>query len=201
MFVCPCTYRINFDLFSLGTSSWLSPSYWPNFSFIYVWLWKTWKTYFFFVSSFIFLKLGMDKEKERSSGLLWTISSRFLFFLLKTKSENLFQKFFHVKSRSELYLGVCRLIKVGALDRRRVVHGGQGWRLVSAIWLHAGLIHMFVNLLSIIFIGIRLEQQFGFRTSSAYSLPFIEFHLSSLYPVFQHTLCCWEVALSIRMFI
>lgn len=66
-------------------------------------------------------------------------------------------------------LGVCRLFKVGALHWGRVVHGGQGWRLVSAIWLHAGLIHLIVNLLSIIFVGIRLEQQFGFRTSSAYS--------------------------------
>jgi membrane associated rhomboid family serine protease len=29
-------------------------------------------------------------------------------------------------------------------------------------WLHAGLIHLVVNLLSLLFIGIRLEQQFGF---------------------------------------
>ncbi|PKI65312.1 hypothetical protein CRG98_014276 [Punica granatum] len=54
------------------------------------------------------------------------------------------------------------LIKVGALHWWRVVHGGQAWRLFSAIWLHAGLIHLFVNLLSVIFIGIRLEQQFSF---------------------------------------
>jgi hypothetical protein len=29
-------------------------------------------------------------------------------------------------------------------------------------WLHAGLIHLVVNMLSLLFIGIRLEQQFGF---------------------------------------
>ncbi|KAK4795727.1 hypothetical protein SAY86_028053 [Trapa natans] len=54
------------------------------------------------------------------------------------------------------------LVKVGALHWWRVVHDHQGWRLFSAIWLHAGLIHLIINLLSVIFVGIRLEQQFGF---------------------------------------
>ncbi|RWW09520.1 hypothetical protein BHE74_00035247 [Ensete ventricosum] len=30
------------------------------------------------------------------------------------------------------------------------------------MWLHAGLIHLLANMLSLVFIGIRLEQQFGF---------------------------------------
>jgi membrane associated rhomboid family serine protease len=56
----------------------------------------------------------------------------------------------------------CSLGKMGALDWNKVVHQHQGWRLVSCIWLHAGLIHLLVNMLSLLFIGIRLEQQFGF---------------------------------------
>jgi len=51
---------------------------------------------------------------------------------------------------------------MGALDWNKIVHQNQGWRLISSIWLHAGLIHLVVNMLSLLFIGIRLEQQFGF---------------------------------------
>ncbi|CAO2190411.1 unnamed protein product [Urochloa humidicola] len=54
------------------------------------------------------------------------------------------------------------LQKMGALNWAKVVHEHQGWRLISCIWLHAGLVHLVVNMLSLLFIGIRLEQQFGF---------------------------------------
>lgn len=54
------------------------------------------------------------------------------------------------------------LDKLGALNWNKVVHEHQGWRLISCIWLHAGLIHLLANMLSLIFIGIRLEQHFGF---------------------------------------
>lgn len=51
---------------------------------------------------------------------------------------------------------------MGALEWEKVVHEHQSWRLISCIWLHAGIIHLVVNMLSLVFIGIRLEQQFGF---------------------------------------
>ncbi|XP_043698250.1 RHOMBOID-like protein 2 [Telopea speciosissima] len=54
------------------------------------------------------------------------------------------------------------LSNLGGLDWNKVVNGHQGWRLVSCIWLHAGVIHLLVNMFSLLFIGIRLEQQFGF---------------------------------------
>ncbi|RZS23345.1 hypothetical protein BHM03_00056255 [Ensete ventricosum] len=52
------------------------------------------------------------------------------------------------------------LQKLGALEWDK--HQHQGWRLVTCMWLHAGLIHLLASMLSLIFIGIRLEQQFGF---------------------------------------
>lgn len=55
-----------------------------------------------------------------------------------------------------------RLEKLGALEWTKVVHKHQEWRLFTCIWLHAGVIHLLVNMLSLIFVGIRLEQQFGF---------------------------------------
>ncbi|KAL5224026.1 hypothetical protein ABZP36_010665 [Zizania latifolia] len=54
------------------------------------------------------------------------------------------------------------LEKMGALDWVKVVHQHQAWHLISCIWLHAGLIHLIVNMLSLLFIGICLEQQFRF---------------------------------------
>nr|CAD1830206.1 unnamed protein product [Ananas comosus var. bracteatus] len=54
------------------------------------------------------------------------------------------------------------LERMGALEWSKVVRQHQGWRLITCIWLHAGLIHLLVNMLSLIFIGVRLEQQFGF---------------------------------------
>ncbi|XP_061999959.1 RHOMBOID-like protein 2 isoform X1 [Rosa rugosa] len=53
------------------------------------------------------------------------------------------------------------LEKLGALEWSKVVHKHQGWRIVTCIWLHAGVVHLIVNMLSLVFIGIRIEQQFG----------------------------------------
>ncbi|XP_010510545.1 PREDICTED: RHOMBOID-like protein 1 [Camelina sativa] len=54
------------------------------------------------------------------------------------------------------------LERMGALDVSMVVHKHQVWRLFTCIWLHAGVFHVLANMLSLIFIGIRLEQEFGF---------------------------------------
>ncbi|KAK2972360.1 hypothetical protein RJ640_014418 [Escallonia rubra] len=54
------------------------------------------------------------------------------------------------------------LEKMGALDVSKVVDKHQGWRLISCIWLHGGVFHLLANMLSLLFIGIRLEQEFGF---------------------------------------
>ncbi|XP_062196941.1 RHOMBOID-like protein 2 isoform X2 [Phragmites australis] len=54
------------------------------------------------------------------------------------------------------------LLKMGALDVSKVVHGRQGWRLITCMWLHAGVVHLLINMLGLLFIGIRLEQEFGF---------------------------------------
>ncbi|KAK6646065.1 hypothetical protein PHAVU_L006143 [Phaseolus vulgaris] len=52
--------------------------------------------------------------------------------------------------------------KMGALEVDKVVHRHQVWRLFSCIWLHGGVVHVLANMLSLVFIGIRLEQEFGF---------------------------------------
>lgn len=54
------------------------------------------------------------------------------------------------------------LERLGGLEWNKVVHQHQGWRLITCIWLHAGVIHLIANMLSLVIIGIRLEQQCGF---------------------------------------
>lgn len=63
------------------------------------------------------------------------------------------------------------LLKMGALNSNMVKFYGQGWRLVSCTWLHAGVVHMVSNLLGISFLGVRIEQEFGIvRTAVLYLL-------------------------------
>lgn len=54
------------------------------------------------------------------------------------------------------------LDKMGALSIDKVVHGNQGWRLISCIWLHGGVFHLLANMLGLLVIGIRMEREFGF---------------------------------------
>ncbi|CDP06604.1 unnamed protein product [Coffea canephora] len=54
------------------------------------------------------------------------------------------------------------LQKLGALDVSKVVHEHQGWRLITCMWLHGGVFHLLANMLSLLVIGIRVEQEFGF---------------------------------------
>ncbi|XP_010448779.1 PREDICTED: RHOMBOID-like protein 7 [Camelina sativa] len=54
------------------------------------------------------------------------------------------------------------LEKMGALAWGKIVQRGQVWRLLTCMWLHAGVIHLLANMCCVAFIGVRLEQQFGF---------------------------------------
>ncbi|CAG7887369.1 unnamed protein product [Brassica rapa] len=54
------------------------------------------------------------------------------------------------------------LEKMGALAWGKIVNKRQGWRLLTCMWLHAGVIHLLTNMFCVAFIGFRLEQQFGF---------------------------------------
>ncbi|KAK6912204.1 Peptidase S54, rhomboid domain [Dillenia turbinata] len=55
------------------------------------------------------------------------------------------------------------LIELGALQRDAVLKHGEEWRLLSCIWLHGGAIHLLANMLSLMLVGVRHEQEFGFH--------------------------------------
>ena len=76
------------------------------------------------------------------------------------------------------FSALSSLEKMGALEVSKVVHKHQAWRLISCIWLHAGALHVLANMLSLVFIGIRLEQEFGFGMYK--TLPASSYYISAL---------------------
>lgn len=53
---------------------------------------------------------------------------------------------------------------MGAMQWSNVVEKNEVWRIASCMWLHAGVVHIVSNMVSLLFVGIRLEQEFGFGT-------------------------------------
>lgn len=79
------------------------------------------------------------------------------------------------------------LYRLGAVSLKLVLEG-QGWRILTATFLHAGSIHLTVNCLALLLFGMRAEMIFGgwcilliFLVSGALanlcSLPFVGAHL------------------------
>ena len=80
----------------------------------------------------------------------------------------------------------ARLVKMGALDVPKVVHGRQGCCLITCMWLHAGVVHLLINMLCLVIIGIRLEQEFGFGKCSHHT-HCLWINYSILHPSFAET--------------
>ncbi|KAJ9548806.1 hypothetical protein OSB04_021349 [Centaurea solstitialis] len=54
------------------------------------------------------------------------------------------------------------LLKMGALELKKVVDQKEIWRIATCMWLHAGVFHILANMISLVFVGYSLEQEFGF---------------------------------------
>ncbi|KAG0600842.1 hypothetical protein M758_11G065100 [Ceratodon purpureus] len=54
------------------------------------------------------------------------------------------------------------LVKMGALESDLITKAHEGWRLLSSMWLHAGVLHIMGTILGMLVLGIPLERQLGF---------------------------------------
>ena len=54
------------------------------------------------------------------------------------------------------------LILMGAKDSKKIVDENEGWRLLTSTVLHAGLVHYFINMLALWFVGAAIESSHGF---------------------------------------
>lgn len=73
-------------------------------------------------------------------------------------------------------LSFYRLEKMGGLGRKSLTEYGQIWRLFTFPCMHAGLIHLVINLSSVIFVGIQLEHEYGPGRPSLIFICFLCFH-------------------------
>lgn len=55
---------------------------------------------------------------------------------------------------------VKTLYRLGGKWEPSIRNDGEGWRLLSAVWLHSGLLHLAMNLLTLAVIGYTSEQRF-----------------------------------------
>lgn len=53
------------------------------------------------------------------------------------------------------------LIIMGAKDSTLIVHENEGWRIMTSTVLHAGLVHYFINMLALWFVGGAIETSHG----------------------------------------
>ena len=58
------------------------------------------------------------------------------------------------------------LIRMGAKQTSLIVNRGEWYRLFSPMVLHAGLIHYFLNMMALMFIGKAVEQCHGFTAAA-----------------------------------
>jgi len=113
---------------------------------------------------------GISHLTSRNKNYSFTFTSSPFFLEKKISLLVLYHLYVEVQYSPEaklktvyIYLNLnARLVKMGALDVPKVVHGRQVWRLITCMWLHAGVVHLLINMLCLVIIGIRLEQEFGF---------------------------------------
>jgi len=58
------------------------------------------------------------------------------------------------------------LIRMGAKDSYLIVNDNEAWRLLSSTVLHAGLVHYFINILALWFVGKAIETSHGLISAS-----------------------------------
>lgn len=57
--------------------------------------------------------------------------------------------------------GIGDLYWKGMLDAYRILANGEYWRIISSMFLHANVNHLFSNMMCILFVGIIVENEMG----------------------------------------
>lgn len=71
--------------------------------------------------------------------------------------------------------------QIGALSYVSVFETGQWWRMITHIYLHAGVIHLILNMIALLFVGKVIERKIG---SIQYALMF------HIYAIISGAICC-----------
>ena len=68
---------------------------------------------------------------------------------------------FAIELRFGAWTNLAVLHRLGALEPRLVTINGEYWRLLTALFLHAGVVHLLVNLFALYVLGPPLERAIG----------------------------------------
>lgn len=72
---------------------------------------------------------------------------------------------------------------MGALRQKFLVKNQLSYRLFTSPWLHAGALHLLINLSSIILVGIYMEQEFGPSNSITLTILSLNFLIIYIKPL------------------
>ena len=72
--------------------------------------------------------------------------------------------------------------QLGALSYESVFKEGQWWRIITHIYLHAGIVHLTLNMIALLLVGKVIERKIG---SIQYA------GLFHIYAIISGVICCW----------
>ncbi|KAL0415504.1 UNVERIFIED_CONTAM: RHOMBOID-like protein 8 [Sesamum latifolium] len=99
----------------------------------------------------------LSQRKENT----WLISVFFILHLIAFAATMIVNDCWEISHAQCALKQLGRLDAVGALRLRYLVKDHQFWRLFTSPCLHAGIFHFIVNLSSVVFVGVHMEQEFG----------------------------------------
>ena len=76
--------------------------------------------------------------------------------------------------------------QLGAKNDAAIFEQNEWWRIVTCNWLHAGLIHLLLNMLAVVNLGSQLERRFGF---CRIAVLYVCFRLPALLPPLSLPTC------------
>ena len=96
--------------------------------------------------------------------------------LLEISSDRTTAYLFNILAGCQGVLG-----QIGALSYVSAFETGQWWRMITHIYLHAGVIHLILNMIALLFVGKVIERKIG---SIQYA---VMFHI---YAIISGAICC-----------
>lgn len=80
------------------------------------------------------------------------------------------------------------LISMGGLESDLITKANEGWRIITSMWLHAGVLHILGTSLGMVLLGMPLERQLGFAKVLNSTSPFGGIQIK-----WQRIRCVWSL--------
>eukprot|EP00808_Paulinella_micropora_P012309 g76838.t1 len=130
---------------------------------------RTTGSYFIFVSHSHFTQYNVEKEAEYPYFIYMMLLVNAAVFIAELAVAG--WEIAPLSVNPMVGPGMFVLVQMGAKDSFLMVDEGQWWRLITPTFLHAGLLHLGMNMVAVLQMGRQLELNVGtFRVASIYIL-------------------------------